>query len=300
MALHLLVMAITRADIDAALALPPLGPRSDFDLVPELDPRRRSEAGPMPERPASVLCPLVERGGALNVVLTVRAAHLKHHAGQISFPGGKVEGEDAGPLAAALREADEEIGLPPAEVRVLGAMDGYLTSTGFRVSPFVGLVPPDWRAVPDPSEVAEVFECPLDFVMDPANRRRDHRLWRGGRRYFYAMPWGEYYIWGATAGMLKSLSDRMVRLGVVAPSAETDAAAPPAGIGAPAPAPAPAMTSAAIPPAAPAAIPSTNPTAAAAATATPAATPPGRMAAAPAGRRGALAEGESGRPAGAR
>ncbi|MEM6973707.1 MAG: CoA pyrophosphatase [Pseudomonadota bacterium] len=211
-------MKFTLGDIEQALALPPLGPRSDFDLLggrpaPVPDTQAR------PERPASVLCPLVERADGLHVVLTVRARHLKHHAGQISFPGGKLEPSDPSPLAAALREAEEEIALPPDAVEVIGAMDSYLTATAFRVSPFVGLVPPQWRARPDPSEVDEVFECPLDFLMNPANRRRDHRLAGGGRRYFYAMPWGEYYIWGATAGMLKSLSDRLVALGKIAPVA---------------------------------------------------------------------------------
>lgn len=205
-------MPLSRTDLETALALDPMGARSDFDLAPEADPGEG-----VPVRPASVLCPLVERPTGLAVVLTVRARHLRHHAGQISFPGGKVEPSDATPLDAALREADEEIALPPRAVEVLGGLDPYRTSTGFRVHPFVGVVAPGWRATPDPSEVAEVFEAPLDYLMNPANRRREHRLWRGGRRYFYAMPWGDYYIWGATAGMLKSLSDRLIHAGLIAP-----------------------------------------------------------------------------------
>ncbi|MEO1471442.1 MAG: CoA pyrophosphatase [Pseudomonadota bacterium] len=221
-------MPLARPDIEAALALPPLGPRSDFDLIAGIRPR------PGVQRPASVLCPLVERCGALSVVLTVRARHLRHHAGQISFPGGKIEAADPGPLDAALREAEEEIGLAPAAVEVLGSLDPYLTSTNFAVSPFVGLVEAGWLPRCDPSEVDEAFEVPLDFLMDPANRRRDHRVHAGVKRHFYAMPWGGYYIWGATAGMLKSLSDRLARLGLVAPDARTDTPAPPAGRGAPA------------------------------------------------------------------
>ncbi|MEO0822517.1 MAG: CoA pyrophosphatase [Pseudomonadota bacterium] len=199
-------MRLTRRDVEAALSLPPLGERSDFDLAPGARP---APGTAMPERPASVLCPLVEREASLFVVLTVRARHLKHHAGQIAFPGGKVEPSDPSALHAALREAEEEIGLPAAAVETLGALDMYVTGTGFRVSPFVGLVDPDWSPRPDPSEVDDVFECPLDFLMNPANRRREGRLWKGVRRYYYAMPWGEYYIWGATAGMLKGLSDRL-------------------------------------------------------------------------------------------
>ncbi|MEM6677842.1 MAG: CoA pyrophosphatase [Pseudomonadota bacterium] len=212
-------MALRLGDIEAALALPPLGPRSDFDLAPEARPA----PGSVRERPAAVLCPLVERADGLRVILTVRSRHLRHHAGQISFPGGKVDLSDPGPRDAALREAEEEIALPASAVRLLGSLDPYVTSTAFRVTPFVGLVAPDWRGTPDPSEVDEIFECPLDFLMDPSNRVRHHREWRGGRRYFYAMPWGAYYIWGATAGMLKGLSDR---LALVAEGRAAPAAAP--------------------------------------------------------------------------
>ncbi|MEL6577177.1 MAG: CoA pyrophosphatase [Pseudomonadota bacterium] len=202
-------MVLRLSDIEDALALPPLGPRSDFDLAPEFRPA----PGSVRERPAAVLCPLVTRADGLRVILTVRSRHLKHHAGQISFPGGKLDDGDASPLDAALREAEEEIALPRIAVQLLGELDPYVTSTAFRVSPFVGLVEPSWRGTPEPGEVDEIFECPLDFLMNPSNRVRHHREWQGGRRYFYAMPWGEYYIWGATAGMLKGLSDRLERLG---------------------------------------------------------------------------------------
>jgi len=202
-------MHLTLAQIQAALAMPPLGERSDYDLNHGMRPQPH---GAPSSRPAAVLCPLVARDNAINVVLTRRASHLKHHAGQVCFPGGKVDTGDASPLATALREAREEIGLMADQVEVLGTLDPYHTSTGFRVTPFVGLVAPAWRPVADPNEVEEVFETPLDFLMDPANHQRHHREWQGARRYFYAMPWGEHYIWGATAGMLRGLSDRLAMI----------------------------------------------------------------------------------------
>lgn len=202
-------MPLTLNDIQAALALPPLGARSDFDLNPDV---KAQQLGLHTQRPAAVLCALRPVGGALHVVLTERAGHLKQHAGQVAFPGGKIDPGDASAEAAALREADEEIGLPSTSVRILGALDPYLTSTGFRVTPFVGEVTSDWQAIPDPSEVEKVFEPPLDFLLDPANRQRHHHDRNGYRRYYYAMPWGGHYIWGATAGMLKGLSDRIAAL----------------------------------------------------------------------------------------
>ncbi len=202
-------MPLTLAQIQAALALPPLGERSDFDLDP--DARAALMPGLM-QRPAAVLCGLVERAGGLQVVLTRRAAHLNRHAGQIAFPGGKIDERDSSPLAAALREANEEVGLGADMVEIVGTLDPYLTSTGFRVTPFVGVIDPRWRPLPDPDEVEEVFEVPLDFLMDPANRVRHCHDRQGARRHYYAMPWGEYYIWGATAGMLKGLSDRLALL----------------------------------------------------------------------------------------
>jgi 8-oxo-dGTP pyrophosphatase MutT (NUDIX family) len=203
---HLTSMALTLAHIQTALALPPLGHRSDFDLNPEV---KAAQVPGLDQRPAAVLCGLIERAEGLHVVLTMRAAHLNEHAGQIAFPGGKVDRQDASPLAAALREANEEVGLGDDRVEIIGTLDQYLTSTGFRVTPFVGVIDPCWRPFPDPSEVEEVFETPLDFLMDPANRVRHHHDRWGTRRHYYAMPWGDYYIWGATAGMLKGMSDRL-------------------------------------------------------------------------------------------
>ncbi|MFQ5567403.1 MAG: CoA pyrophosphatase [Paracoccaceae bacterium] len=202
-------MPFTLAHIQAALAMPPLGEGSDFDLNPDV---RAARMPGIRQRPAAVLCGLVERTEGLQVVLTKRAAHLNHHAGQIAFPGGKVDSRDPSPLATALREANEEIGLDGDRVEIIGTLDQYLTATGFRVTPFVGVIDPRWRPFPDTEEVEEVFEAPLDFLMDPANRVRHHHDRRATRSYYYAMPWGDYYIWGATAGMLKGLSDRLAAL----------------------------------------------------------------------------------------
>ena len=199
-------MALRLEDVRAALTLDPLGPRTDFDLNPEIRNRQMEEHT---QRPAAVLCGLRQRPEGLHVVLTLRSPHLKMHAGQVAFPGGKVDETDATPLAAALREAEEEVGLPPGDVDIMGSLDPYFTSTGFRVTPFVGIVSSDWIPVPEPGEVEEVFEPPLDFLMDPANRQRHHHDRLGYRRYYYAMPWEGRYIWGATAGMLKGLSDRI-------------------------------------------------------------------------------------------
>lgn len=195
--------------VEAALALGPLGERSDFDL---LSPKMAAQFRAQEPRPAAVLCGLVERPIGVQVVLTRRAAHLAQHAGQISFPGGKLDPGDASAEAAALREAEEEIGLGGEHLRLLGRLDDYLTGTAFRIAPFVAEIDPDWRPVPDASEVAEVFETPLAFLMDPANRVQHSYEKDGLRRDYWAMPWGRYYIWGATAGMLKGLSDRLAAL----------------------------------------------------------------------------------------
>ena len=156
-----------------------------------------------------MLVPLVERGGGLRLILTRRAALLKHHPGQVAFPGGKQDAADATPLAAALREAREEIGLRPEDVEVLGHFDVHETVTDFTVTPFVGLVDAGFRPVIDRAEVDEVFEVPLAFALDPANLQVHGRVWQGQMRRYYVIPYGPHYIWGATARMLKTLSDRM-------------------------------------------------------------------------------------------
>lgn len=160
-------------------------------------------------RPAAVLAPLVLHDGPPRLLFTERAAHLTKHAGQISFPGGRVEDDQETPAQAALREVEEEIGVRPDQVELIGRFDPYETVTGFHVSPFVGVLKPGFDVTPDPGEVADVFEAPFDFLMDPANHQKQSRVWQGKRRYFYAMPWQNRYIWGATAGMLKALHDRL-------------------------------------------------------------------------------------------
>lgn len=155
--------------------------------------------------PAAVLVPLIERPDGFHVLLTRRTETLKDHAGQISFPGGRIEPDDASVEAAALREAQEEIALAPERVEILGRLGRYRTGTGFLVYPVVGVLEPPLTLRPDPSEVAEIFEVPLSFFLDPANHR-PHVMRHQDREYrLHAMPYGDYYIWGATAGMLLSL-----------------------------------------------------------------------------------------------
>jgi len=153
-------------------------------------------------RPAAVLVPVVRREDALTVMFTRRTPHLQDHAGQISFPGGRVEPHDASLEATALRETEEEIGLPRAKVELLGRLSEYVTVTGYRVTPVVGLVDAAFDLRPDPFEVAEVFEVPLAFLLDPANHVVNSVLQEGRHRRYYAVPYRHYYIWGATAGML--------------------------------------------------------------------------------------------------
>jgi 8-oxo-dGTP pyrophosphatase MutT (NUDIX family) len=162
-------------------------------------------------RMAAVLVPLVVRDSGLTILLTQRADHLNDHAGQVSFPGGRREPADANAVATALREAREEVALAPDRVEVLGAMDDYVTSTGFCVAPVVGLVHPPFTVQADTLEVADIFEVPLGFLMNPAHHQVRVFRWEGGERRFFAMPYprgeagGQYFIWGATAGMLRNL-----------------------------------------------------------------------------------------------
>lgn len=155
---------------------------------------------------AAVLVPVVVRPDALSVLLTRRTEHLHHHPGQISFPGGREEADDLSPEMTALRETREEIGLGDQSIELLGRLPLYRTGTGFEVTPVVGLVHPPFALTLDSFEVAEAFEVPLDFVLDPANLKLHEREFEGRMRRFFAMPYGSYYIWGATAGMLVSLA----------------------------------------------------------------------------------------------
>lgn len=190
--------------LDALESTPPTAIRSDFDLDPTMTP---AEAGVL--TPAAVLVGLVERDGVLCVILTRRADTLRRHTGQVALPGGRCEAGET-PWVAALRESHEEIGLEPGLVDVVGLSTPYRTGTGFFVTPVVGMVDAAFEATPSVAEVAEVFETPFGFLMDPANyQRQEMRTPDGKLRKFYAMTWEDRRIWGATAGMLRALYDRL-------------------------------------------------------------------------------------------
>jgi 8-oxo-dGTP pyrophosphatase MutT (NUDIX family) len=201
--------AIARArlnlDVPAGLTDESIVPaRGDHDL----DPMTAAIAKVRPIRPAAVLIPVVARAEPM-VLLTQRTAHLKDHAGQISFPGGKIDAGDVSPMAAALREAEEEIGLPSRVIEPIGYLDLYLTTFGYRIVPTVARVAPDFALTLNRNEVDDAFEVPLSFLMAPENHHRKSRDWNGLTRHFYEMPFGERYIWGATAGILRNLWERI-------------------------------------------------------------------------------------------
>lgn len=160
-------------------------------------------------KPAAVLVPIVEHADGPTVLLTQRTDHLKHHAGQVSFPGGRVEAHDTSAIDTALRETEEEIGLDRSHVEIVGYLDAYETGTGFHITPVVGFVRPGFTLELDEFEVAEAFEVPLSFLFDPANHQRHSRMHQGSERRYFAMPYNDYYIWGATAGMLMNLYRRV-------------------------------------------------------------------------------------------
>lgn len=168
-------------------------------------------------RPAAVLVPVVARETGLTVLFTRRTAHLNDHAGQISFPGGRTEPGDASSAETALRETAEEIGLEASRVEVLGELSQYVTVTGYRVTPVVGLVVPPVELKLDEFEVAEAFEVPLEFLIDPENHQRNSIVFEGGARHYYAVPYGKHYIWGATAGMLMNFYVYLTDLGANQP-----------------------------------------------------------------------------------
>jgi 8-oxo-dGTP pyrophosphatase MutT (NUDIX family) len=177
--------------------------RGDLDL----DPANWERAGVKATRPAAVLIPVVDR--AEPAVLLTQRTELPNHPGQIAFPGGKIDPHDATPAAAALREAQEEIGLAPALIEPIGYLDLYLTFSGFRILPTLARVSPDFALTLCEAEVADAFEVPLAFLMDATNHALHSRDWKGIERRYYAMPYGERYIWGVTAGILRNLYERI-------------------------------------------------------------------------------------------
>ena len=176
--------------------------------TPVLLPGDALDEGGADPTPAAVLVPVVDRREP-TVILTERAKTMRRHPGQISFPGGRIDPGDDGPIAAALREAEEEIGLPPHRVEVIGTADRYRTITGFEVIPVVGVVPPDLPLAPLPGEVADMFEAPLHFLLDPARQVERTVDWQGRRRTYYEIEWEGRRIWGATAAMIVNLSRRL-------------------------------------------------------------------------------------------
>jgi len=187
----------------AALARPG-DDSSDFDLNPDvvLPSGRRL-------RPAGVLVGITTFDAVPRVVLTKRSSALKHHPGQIAFPGGKQDDDDADVIAAALREAREEIGLPEGLARVIGVLPSHETVTSFNVTPVIALIDQPFKVIPEPGEVEEVFTTPLSHLLDPQNYIVESRRWRGTRRHYFTVPYGPYYIWGATARILRGFAARM-------------------------------------------------------------------------------------------
>jgi 8-oxo-dGTP pyrophosphatase MutT (NUDIX family) len=185
----------------------PAAVRAKFAAAPAPGRRGDDMSPPVgrPHRPAAVLVPLIMRASGIEVLLTRRTPHLSAHAGQVSFPGGSVEAADPDAVATALRETEEEVGLPRSHVDVVGQLDLFLTGTGFAITPIVGLVSVPFPLKPEPSEVAETFEVPLDFILDPANRERRSGERNGRLRNFFVYAYDGHEVWGATAAILVNL-----------------------------------------------------------------------------------------------
>ena len=160
-------------------------------------------------REAAVLVPVTDAGSDAKVILTRRATAMRSHSGQVAFPGGSVDPEDGSVEIAAMREAEEEIGLDRRFVEPVGRLPVYMTTTGFRITPVLAVVRPGFTITPNPDEVDAVFETPLSFLMDPVNHRRESRVWEGIERHYYVMPYGEHHIWGVTAGIIRTMYERL-------------------------------------------------------------------------------------------
>lgn len=189
--------------LDEPPSLPLAPSRGDYDLNPQIRPERPKELAP-----AAVLIPILVRSQP-TVLFTRRTPHLSRHAGQVSFPGGRVHADDLSLVETALRETKEETGITAGFVTVAGFLDPYETGTGYAILPVVGVLSEGFELLPDPNEVAEIFEVPLDFLLDPANRERRSTEWMGRQRDFYAFTYGAHYIWGATAGIVVNFADRL-------------------------------------------------------------------------------------------
>ncbi len=192
-----------------------IGRRSNEAAEPEdLVQEERNEwvAGGKPLIPAAVLVPLVVHEDGLNVMLTKRTDHLNNHGGQISFPGGRVDDSDRDALHTALRETEEEVGLHSKDIEIIGELDEYIVGTGYLVNPIIGVIEPPFELTLHEGEVAEVFEVPLEFLITPENMKRHAREFEGIKRHYFAITWEKYFIWGATAGMLRNLSQRLLVL----------------------------------------------------------------------------------------
>ncbi|MEN9755543.1 MAG: hypothetical protein RLZ07_1925 [Pseudomonadota bacterium] len=197
---------------DRLLSAPPVDAFDPAHLPPLGDHRLAENLAPADgrlHRPAAVLVPIVAHEDGTTILLTERSAQLKDHAGQIAFPGGKIESTDDDAAAAALREAEEEIGLNRHFVEPMGYLDPYLSSTGYRIMPLIGIVTPGFSLTLDKREVESAFEVPLSFLMDPARHEIHQREWRGAQRRYFAMPYEGRYIWGVTAGIIRSLYERL-------------------------------------------------------------------------------------------
>lgn len=181
-----------------------LAERGDADLNPE-----RAELRPPVLRPAAVLAPIIRRTEGWTLMFTERAIDMPSHPGQVSFPGGRVQAEDADAIATALRETYEEIGIEPHFIRPLGVIDPYVTGTGYRIIPVIAFVEPGFVLKPDPREVAEVFETPIAYLLDPENHLVIEGEWRGAKGRYYEMPHDGRRIWGVTAGMIRALYERL-------------------------------------------------------------------------------------------